>query len=78
VDGHLTNNKGAFDYWVLRLDSGGNIIWQETFGGSLWDIAASAAVAGTDGILIAGRSASRDGDIQQYKGQEFIWLTMIK
>lgn len=78
ADGNLTNNKGGLDYWVLKLDSSGNILWQQTYGGSLWDKANTAAVAGTNGVLVAGVSASRDGDIQQYIGQVFIWLTMIE
>ncbi len=78
ANGHLISNNGAFDYWVLRLNAAGDIIWQQSYGGSLWDRATSITSAGIDGILVAGHSASRDGHIHKYKGQVFIWLTMIE
>ncbi|HKR05696.1 MAG TPA: hypothetical protein VJY62_13760, partial [Bacteroidia bacterium] len=28
------NSKGALDYWIVRIDPSGNIIWQKTLGGS--------------------------------------------
>jgi len=78
VDGNLTRNRGGLDYWVFRLDSSGNMLWQQSYGGSQWEKARTAAPAGSDGILVAGLSVSRDGHIHQYKGKGFIWLTMIE
>ena len=27
----------SYDLWILKLDSGGNVTWQKTYGGSDWD-----------------------------------------
>src|SRR5580765_2365387 len=36
-DGDVTGNHGHTDYWVLKLDAGGNIVWQKSLGGSSYD-----------------------------------------
>ncbi len=28
------NSKGGFDYWIVKVDSIGNIMWQNTIGGN--------------------------------------------
>ncbi len=33
-DGDLTGNRNSFDAWVVRLDAEGNIVWQNTYGGT--------------------------------------------
>ncbi|TYB79909.1 hypothetical protein ES674_03935 [Bizionia myxarmorum] len=32
ADGDLTDNAGAQDYWLAKLDSNGNLLWQKSFG----------------------------------------------
>ncbi len=31
------NSNGSFDYWIVKTDTSGNILWQNTIGGSGWD-----------------------------------------
>src|SRR5262245_37000608 len=38
-NGDVTSNHGIADAWIVRIDAGGNIIWQKTFGGSNTDYA---------------------------------------
>ena len=51
-------SRGSYDYWILKLDSLGNIIWQKTIGGS--DVDAAYCIKHTiDGsIIIGGHSKS--------------------
>src|SRR5436190_17925854 len=37
-DGDVTNNHGDQDLWILKTDSVGNILWQQSVGGSAIDI----------------------------------------
>lgn len=41
ADGDVSSNHGTKDYWVLKLDSVGNITWEKTYGGSFYDYALS-------------------------------------
>ena len=52
------NSRGLQDYWVLKLDNMGNIIWQKTIGGSGNDIFRSISKTSDGGILVGGYSNS--------------------
>ncbi|MCD6524345.1 MAG: hypothetical protein J7K48_05030, partial [Thermococcus sp.] len=49
---------GSSDVWVLRLDSGGNVKWQKTFGGSGSDWAYAVSIAPEGGVTVAGWTMS--------------------
>ena len=49
---------GSSDIWVMRLDSGGNIVWQNTYGGSDYDTVASLHLTSDSGYVMAGRTNS--------------------
>ncbi len=53
----LTNN-GASDYWILKLDDSGNLVWQKLLGGSLVDQAFSIKQTSEGGYIVAGHSSS--------------------
>jgi len=46
------------DYWIIKLDSSGNIQWQNTYGGENWDEANSIEQTTDGGYIVAGTSAS--------------------
>lgn len=66
VSGDKTEgNIGEADYWIIRLDATGNIIWQNTIGGNKPDGAECIAVT-ADGYIIGGNSYSNiSGDKTQ-------------
>lgn len=49
---------GGFDYWVVKLDSTGNIQWQKNYGGSNDDLAYGIQQTTDGGYIVAGASAS--------------------
>jgi len=55
-----TNSFGVVDrdYWVLKLDSDGSILWQKIYGGNNYEVARSIEEAADGGIIVAGESAS--------------------
>jgi hypothetical protein len=48
------------DFWLLRLDKSGNIIWEKTYGGPGNDVPASLVVL-PNGFIMAGTSSSGVG-----------------
>lgn len=49
---------GGFDFWLLKLDASGNIVWQRTYGGYSWDEASTVRRTGDGGYVIAGTAGS--------------------
>lgn len=67
--------EGADDIVVTRLDKDGNILKQKVFGGSDFDSLYSALYDKGLGIVIDGRSQSKDGDFaidKDESGRDFI------
>ena len=73
------NSRGGYDYWVVRLDSNGTIIWQKTLGGSaderLWSVQQT-----TDGGFILGGYSDSDisGDkSENSQGGSDYWIIKL-
>src|SRR5690606_23152649 len=72
-------NKGQFDFWVVKLDSNGNKLWDKTFGGNKSDHLSSLVQTTDGGYLLGGYSFSdNNGDKSQpSKGNYDFWLVKI-
>jgi hypothetical protein len=77
ADFDITNNKGGYDYWVIKLEQDGHLHWKESYGGSGIDQAFSIAKTNNNSYLIAGRSNSQDGQISKNKGNFDAWVIHI-
>ena len=53
----------APESWVVKLDEGGNILWQKSLGGIGGDFAYSVSQTNDGGYIIAGSTDSNDGDV---------------
>jgi len=53
-DGDVTENEGLQDYWLVKLDSNGNISWQKSFGYQGADSGISVIQTNDQGFLISG------------------------
>ncbi|NHZ86117.1 MAG: T9SS C-terminal target domain-containing protein, partial [Planctomycetia bacterium] len=51
-------NQGRSDYWVIKLDETGNIIWQNTIGGSHSDNLHAIQQTTDGGYILGGTSES--------------------
>ena len=77
-DCEMTGNHGGFDFWVVKLSSKGDMVWQKMYGGSKEDFA-NAITANADGTYyIAGYTISSDGDVTGYHGSGALDCWVIK
>ena len=58
----ITHGGDSFDAVVAELRPGGEIVWAKTYGGSGMDVFNAVALADDGGVVVAGTSASSDGD----------------
>jgi hypothetical protein len=73
------NRKGAFDYWVVKLNSAGNIEWQNTIGGNSDDFLISIEQTTDGGYILGGFSESNiSGDkTENRKGGFDYWVVKL-
>ena len=53
-----TFGAGNYDVWILKLDSAGNVTWQNTYGGTHDDYAYSIQQTADSGYIVAGKTTS--------------------
>ena len=78
-DGDITANPYPIgsNYWIVKIDGEGNIIWERITGGNGGDISYSGTPTSDGGIIAMGWTTSSDGDISQYYGSYDMWLVKL-
>jgi hypothetical protein len=77
TDGDVSENKGEYDYWVVKLDNIGNIEWQKCLGGTEDDFAKSIHQTTDGGYIIAGETNSNNGDVSGNHGGLDFWIVKL-
>lgn len=70
-------NYGRKDYWILKFNEKGWIIWASNYGGSGTDTPFSLSEVNKGHYIIGGNSSSRDKDIDTNNGQGDFWIINI-
>jgi hypothetical protein len=76
-DGDVSSNHGGKDYWIVKLNHAGELIWQRSFGGSRDDEARSIQQTADGGYIVAGSSKSNDGDVSSNHGSSDAWIIKL-
>jgi hypothetical protein len=77
ISGNKTqDSKGGNDYWLVKIDLLGNVLWDKTIGGNGEDIIYSLSQDSSNNFYIAGSSESTlSGDkTEDSRGGEDIWI----
>lgn len=77
TDVDITNNKGQYDFWIVKINATGSLVWEKSFGGTGIDEAYSVVEADGNNLMILGKTFSDDVDVSQNKGQADAWLIKI-
>ncbi len=76
-DGEVAVHIGNYDYWILKLDSDGNIEWQKTLGGSNEDYATNIIQTSDGGYMTIGHTKSTSGSVVGNHGLFDIWIVKM-
>ncbi|SHG86869.1 hypothetical protein [Winogradskyella jejuensis] len=76
-DTDITNNKGTYDFWIVRVNADGDLIWEKSFGGNEIDEARAIVKSSDNNFVIVGDTRSNDGDISTNNGAADLWLIKI-
>lgn len=75
TDFGIVGNHGGRDILLVKLDANGQTQWQRCLGGSEADAGYSALVNNrSDGYIVAGITASNNGDVGGNHGQTDVWV----
>jgi gliding motility-associated-like protein len=75
----VCQNKGGFDIWVIHTSATGEMIWQQSYGGSMPEDAYSIIQTADGGFLLTGQTVSNDGDVNvpNRMGWSDLWLVKL-
>ena len=72
------NHSLSDDFWVVKLDSSGDIKWQNTIGGSLTDLLISVEQTSDGGYILGGQSTSgATGDKTEDTLSRDFWIVKV-
>ena len=76
-DGDVSGNHEYYDYWVVKLNSSGTILWQKCLGGTNVDVAYSIQQTSDGGFIVAGETFSNDGNVSGKHGGKDAWVVKL-
>ena len=78
TNGDVSGNHGDTDFWVVKLNSSGDIIWQKSLGGIGIDAAYSAQQTLDGGYIVVGTTGSGNtGQVWGVHGGFDIWVVKL-
>jgi len=76
-DQDVSSNNGAADLWLVKVTENGQILWNQSIGGTNFDVPRSIDKTADGGFIIAGSSRSSDGVLNTNRGQNDAWIVRI-
>lgn len=76
-DFDISNAKGSYDFWVVKIDKNGTLEWESSFGGSGIDQGQDIAQTHDGGYVVVGSTFSNDIQVTKNNGESDIWLVKL-
>jgi hypothetical protein len=78
IDGDVTGTIGGRDYWIVKLNSFGSILWQKCLGGTQAEDSGSIIQTSDSGFVLSGASRSLNGDVIGNHGSSGdVWIVKL-
>jgi hypothetical protein len=77
-NGDVIGHHGDIDWWVIKLNENGDMIWSRALGGTSQDFFSSKINPAIDGgFILAGITLSTNGDITNSNGGSEAWIVKL-
>ena len=77
--GDITGHHGGlYDFWVAKINSAGDLIWQRALGGSSLDYGRSITLTSDGGCIAGGETLSNDGDVSNLHSENYRDAWVVK
>ncbi|HMB63550.1 MAG TPA: hypothetical protein VKN36_10790 [Eudoraea sp.] len=76
-DADISLSKGSYDFWVVKVDETGQLVWERSYGGSGIEVSYDIANTSDNAYVITGHTFSTDGDVSRNRGSSDVWLIKI-
>ena len=76
-NGDVSGNHGSADAWIVKINSTGSLQWQKALGGTSNDGASSIQPTPDGGYIVAGYTASTNGDVTGNHGGGDNWVVKL-
>lgn len=76
-DFDISNSSGSYDFWAIKITAQGDLVWENSFGGTGIDKAWDISNTNDNAYVITGSTFSADIDISKNNGESDVWLVKI-
>lgn len=76
-DQDVTIALGAADFWIIKINTLGDLLQEKTYGGSSFDSGLQITNTNDGGFLACGSTRSSNGDLNSNNGQNDAWVFKI-
>lgn len=73
----IETNQVYMDFWILKINPNGNIIWQKKYGGGGYEYLRKIKKTTDGGYILTGDTTSSDGNITGNNGGKDLWIVKI-
>lgn len=73
-DFDVTDDRGSYDFWIVRIDANGTKLWTKSFGGAEIDQGYAIAKTPDGNYIMTGDTRSDDQDVSSTKGGGDAWV----
>lgn len=76
-DFDISNTKGSYDFWVLKINTQGDLVWERSFGGTGIEISQDIIKTEDGNYVVTGHTFSADTDVSKNNGESDVWMIKI-
>ena len=76
-DFDISDPKGSYDFWVVKVDKNGSLEWERSFGGTGIEQSRDISKTADGNYVIVGNTFSADTQVTKNNGSSDVWLIKI-